>query len=313
MPQRHRRSGRLAAIAALLAAIGLVALTTPAAASALPRPAIGTSAAVSTSSLFVADTDTIGGVKIDTVVSELADDNVAVIGSRASESALAGVAADARKHGLQLSIVSLGVSLAEADAKLMAKDVQARVGGTVLVLTPDGAGQWSSELSGARQDDAKKAALSAGIDDVAAASAYEKSATAKGFPWVLVVVAIVVVAIAGAVVAGYLKRRRKQQEDHATLAELTAALNDRVGKLSPLVLAIAPRVDVANRPDLTSRFNQASSDYSTLRDRVATPLGSRKELDATTAEIADLEKRLGSLDQQLDTLLPGMEPPSPAG
>lgn len=310
MPQRHRRSGRLVPIAALLAAIGLLALAAPAA--AMPRPAVG-AAASTVSSLLVADTDTIGGVKIDTVVSELADDNVAVIGSRASESALAGVAKDARSRGLQLFIVSLSARLTEQDAKLMAQEVRSRVGGTVLVLTPTAGGEDSSTLSGNQQSAAKAAANRAGDDDVAASKAFVDSATSKGFPSVLLVVGVIVVVIIAVILVGYLKRRRKQQEDHASLAELTAALADRVGKLSPLVLAIAPRVDVANRPDLSARFNQASGDYTTLRDTVAEPLATRKEIDATTAAIADLEKRLGSLDEQLDTLLPGMEPPSPAG
>lgn len=309
MPQRRRRSRRLAVSGLLLAVTGVLAVTTPASAATAVHPP-GSAAAVF---MVSADQDTIGGVKVDDVVSALAKDNVAVIGSRASEPQLAQVAADARSHGLQLSIVSLGARLTQKDAQLMAQQVRARVGGTVLVLTPTSGAPDSGELSDNRRDQAIQAAKKAGDDDVAAARAFEKSATAKDFPWLLVVIGIVAVLIGAALVVGYLKRRRTQQEDHASLAELTTALSDRVGKLSPLVLAIAPRVDVADRPDLTARFNQASADYTSLRERLASPLATRKEVDASTADVANLEKRLGSLDEQLDTLLPGMEPPSPAG
>ncbi|MDQ6657661.1 MAG: hypothetical protein M3Z00_05465 [Actinomycetota bacterium] len=311
MPHRRRRPGRWPALAPLLAAIGLFALAAPAA--AMPSPAVAAAHAIGASAELVADVDTIGGIKIDTVVSELADDNVAVIGSRASESALAGVAAAAKSRGLQLAIVSLGARLTESDANLMAQELRSRVGGTVLVLTPTSGGVDSSTLSGTQQSAAKAAAAKAGDDDVAASTAFVDSATAKGFPTVLVVVGVIVVLIVAVIVAGYLRRRRTQQQDHASLAVRTAELADRVGKLSPLILAIAPRMDVAKRPDLSARFNQAGADYTTLRDAVAKPLATGSEIDAAAAEIADLQRRLGSLDEQLDTLLPGMEPPSPAG
>jgi len=314
MIEPSRRIRRLA-VGPLLAAIALLFGPAMSAWSAVRSTPGGVWATITAAVLnqSAADEDVIGGVRVADVVAALNDDHVAVIGSATDEARLAQVVSDARARNLELSVVSLKARLTVSDAKLMAAEVQTKVGGTVLVLTPTSGGLYSSELSGTQQDAAKAAAVAAGDDAVAAARAFADSATAKGFPWLLVVVGVVVLGILAVVGAGIWRRKRRADTDQQALAELSTHLSDRLGKLAPQILGIAPRLEVAKRPDLDARFDRASGDYSQLQARMATPLVRRQEIDAATAQIADLEKRLAAIDRELDTLLPGLEPPSPAG
>lgn len=257
--------------------------------------------------------DVIGGISVDDVVTSLADDHVAVVGSRFSEAELAQVVADARSENLMLSVVSVGEPLLKQVASDLTAEVHSRVGGTVLVISPQGSDQESSELSNAQQDDAQAALLAAGQDDVAAVRAYVDSATATGFPWTIVGIVALIAVVLGAVAFGAWRRHRQQQDDDEQLADLATGLSDRLGNLAPQVLGIAPRVEVAGRPDLEDRFNRASGDYAALKETLATPPQNRAEIDRTAASMSDLERRLDDLDTELDALLPGMEPPSAAG
>ncbi len=306
--------GRLAA-GSLLAAIALLIGPWPSASATVRSVAHGVPAAVTAAvpDRAAAGDDVIGGVRVADVVVALADNHVAVIGSAADEAQLAQVVSDARAKNLKLSVVSLKARLTQSDATLMAAEVRTQVGGTVLVLTPTSGGLDSSELSGTQQKTARAAAAAAGDDDVAAARAFADSATAKGFSWLLVVVGVIVLGILAVVGAGIWRRKRKAGTDLQALAELSTHLSDRLGRLAPQILGIAPRIEVAKRPDLDARFDRASGDYSQLQETLATPLGTRQAIDAATAQIAALEKRLAAIDQELDTLLPGLEPPSPAG
>lgn len=311
--QRHRPR-RFTVTGALI--VIFLALTVGAVSPAGAAPvAAGSSAGLSTVDRLLAapDDDTVAGISVTDVVNDLADDHVAVIGSGADPAALASIAAEARSNGVNLSIVSLSTRLTNDDARLLAEKVRSRVHGTVLVLTPTSGGQDSDELSGTKQDDAKAAAAAAGGDDVAAARAYMESATAKAFPWSLVIIGVIILVVIGAIVYGVIGRNRKKKADHDALADLTRGLSKRIETLAPLMLSIPPRIDLAKRPDLEDRFNRAGAEYTKLRDLVATPLGSRREVDATATDVAALEKTLDDIDQQLDVLLPGLEPPSPAG
>lgn len=256
---------------------------------------------------------TIGGVSVDQVVKALGDDHVAVIGSGADEAALAKIAAAARAKGLDLSIVSLSARLTSDYADTLAQQVLTRVHGTVLVLTPVSGAPDSDELSEKQQQDAAAAAKAAGGSDVSAAQAFADSATAKPFPWSLVVIGAIILVVIGAIVLGMRERTRKRKADHATLADLTQGLAKRVGVLGSLILGISARIGMVERPDLQARFGRGSAEYNRLRDQVATPLQSRTEVDAAAADIAALDKQLGDIDEQLDALLPGLEPPAPAG
>lgn len=257
--------------------------------------------------------ETVAGISVDAVVASLAGDHVAVVESRFSESALAEVVADARAKNLELSVVSVGARLIKQDAQELAAVVASRVGGTVLVLSPTAGGQYSSQLSSTQQKDAQTALGAAGDDDVAGVRAYVESATAAGFPWALVGIVVLIVAVLGAVAFGAWRRHRRQQDDDEQLADLATGLSHRLGKLAPQVLGLAPRVEVAGRPDLEERFNRASGDYASLKETLSTAPKNRAEIDRSAATLSDLERRLGALDRELDALLPGMEPPSPAG
>ncbi|WP_029135913.1 Rv1476 family membrane protein [Nakamurella lactea] len=305
--QRHRRRRWVptGVLVLILAFLGL----------ASGGPAFGESASAAPAgpSAGIFDGDTIGGVSVDDVVSALGTNHVAVIGTTASESELAQIAQQARDGGVNLSIVSLKTRLTSKDAQTLAGEIKARVGGTVLVLTPDSAAQYSDELSGSQQSAAEAAVKAAGGDDVSAARAYMESATAKPFPWSLVVIGLVALVVIGAIVYGVIGRNRRKKADHEALADLTLGLGKRLQVLAPLMLTITSRIGLVDRPDLADRFNRASGDYTRLGGVVATPLTSRAEVDRTAAEIATVEKTLDDIDRQLDTLLPGLEGPSPAG
>lgn len=295
MPEVRRHPIHRAWLLVLLAPLWLLlAGTGPAAAAAAPE-------------------DVIGGISVDAVVASLADDHVAVVESRFSEPALAQVVADARSENLMLSVVSVGDRLLASDAQELAAVVQSRVGGTVLVLSPTAGGQYSSELSTSQQEDAQSALLAAGDDDVAGVRAYVDSATSEGFPWAIVGIVVLIAGVLGAVAFGAWRRHRQQQDDDEQLADLATGLSDRLANLAPQVLGLAPRVEVAGRPDLEDRFNRASGDYAVLKETLATPPQNRAEIDRTAASMSDLERRLDDLDTELDALLPGIEPPSPAG
>lgn len=259
------------------------------------------------------DGGTVAGISIDAVVASLGEDHVATIGSRFSERALAQVVADARAKNLELSVVSVGDRLIKSDAQELAAEVASRVGGTVLVLSPTAGGQYSSQLSSTQQQDARSALLAAGDDDVAAARAYVDSATATGFPWAIVGIVVLIAAVLGAVAFGAWRRHRQREDDDEQLADLASGLSHRLGKLAPQVLGIVPRVEVAGRPDLQERFDRASADYAVLKETLSTPPQNRAEIDRSAASLSDLERRLDVLDRELDALLPGLEPPSPAG
>lgn len=254
----------------------------------------------------------IGSVDVDRAVSDIQATGVALAGgSTADANALRQVVRDARDKKLRLSVVSVGVNLTGADAEALARAVQSRVNGTVLVLSTDSSADFTNELSESQRSDARAAAVAAGRDDVAAARGYAEAATAEGFPWFIVVICVVVALIIGAVIWGLLRRNKSHQMDEQQLADLTAALRQRIQRLAPLVLSVGARVDVAGRPDLSDRFARASGEFSRLQETLATPLTSRAEVDSATARVADVEKSMGRLDAELDDLLPGMEPPSP--
>jgi hypothetical protein len=297
MQEQRSRPWRFAALGVLMVIFGV----------------LGGGAGPAGAAVTVSDGETVAGISVDEVVSALADNHVAVLDSTASESDLAAIAADARSKGLNLWIVSLSKRLTNDDAKQLAELIRARLHGTVLVLSPTAGGQDSDELSGSQQADAQAAAIAAGSDDVAAARAYLESATAKGFPWPLVIIGMLVLVVIGAIAYGLIRRNRKKSADHEALADLTKGLQNRLQVLAPLMLTITSRIGLVDRPDLADRFNRAGADYTRLGGEVATPLTSRAEVDRAAAEVATVEKTLDDIDRQLDALLPGLEGPSPAG
>ncbi|NNG34346.1 DUF6676 family protein [Nakamurella aerolata] len=257
-------------------------------------------------------TEVIGSVNVDQAVRDVQASGVALAGgSTADANALRQVVSSARGKKLQLSVVSVGFNLTGADAEALAKAVQSRVNGTVLVLSTDSSADYTNELSESQRADARAASVAAGRDDVAAARAYANAATAEGFPWFIVMICVVVAVIVGAIIWGLVRRNKSHQMDEQQRADLTAALRQRLERLAPLVLSVGSRVDVAGRPDLSDRFARASGEFSQLQEELATPLSSRGEVDSTTARVAEVEKVMGRLDAELDDLLPGMEPPSP--
>lgn len=320
-----RSLGRLAAaLVAALVAVALLAVgwAGAAQASVAAQPSVAARAMVTAQAsvtppgaevVSAPGDDVIGGISVDEVVAALGDDHVAVLaGSTTSESELAAVAKIGWDKGFKIYLVSLGRNLLEADAKALATQVLTQTGGTVLVMCPITGAVQSETMSTNEQQRALDAYLSQ-QGDVASAKAFIESATSPGFPWVLVLLVLLVVAVLVGLGWQVLQRRRKNEASAEALAELTKGLAERLGKVAPLMLSISPRVDLAGRPDLKDRFQQSSTEYTELLSTTSTPLPSRAAVNETGARIAALEKRLGDLDAALDELLPGIEPPAPAG
>lgn len=259
-----------------------------------------------------ADGGIIGGINVDQAVADLQDDGVAVISSSTSVSSLASIVADAKRKGLAFGVLATGVNMSETDCSRLAQTLSNATHLTVLVLTPGPGHAISPVLSASVLQDAQKAAAAAGLNDVAATQAFVGVATQKSSgPWVTIGIIAAVILLGG----GFLlwsRRRRTAAAEHQR-DDLTAGLKDRWSKLAPQILGLSARVEVLGRPDLEARFDQASSDYSTLQPIFAAPIADQAVLDSTTATVADLEQRLGALDAEVDALAPGIEPPSPAG
>ena len=125
--------------------------------------------------------ETIGGVSIPDVLSDLGDDNVALVNSSVDADALAAEVSSARTAGLELSVVSIGDKISDSDAGAVADALFKTVKGTVLVLTPTLVTSRSDQLTSAQLKAANKAA-SSGSDDVAAAQKYVASALGADAP-----------------------------------------------------------------------------------------------------------------------------------
>ena len=109
------------------------------------------------------------------MLSDLEDDNVAMVNSKADADGMAAAVADARTGGLDLSVVSIGDDVSNTDAGDIADAVFKDVKGTVLVLTPSTITSRSDQLTSAQLKAANHAASSAS-DDLAAVQQYTASA-----------------------------------------------------------------------------------------------------------------------------------------
>jgi hypothetical protein len=257
-------------------------------------------------------------VDVDALVTaalgQLADSPVALLGDPdARADALAEVARDARSRGITLWIIAIGdASLTQADTDAVAERIRNRQGGTVIALSPRFVAVFSDEVDTDAQQAAADAAGRAG-GDVAAARAAVDSLTATGFPWLPVIIAVIAAVLIAAVAGGLWEKRRRSRADAGALAALTTALADRVGALAPAIVRLSDQVDLLGRADVTDRFNQASSDYNTLRDELGTPLPSRRAVTGADRRVSELEATVTELTATADAALAPRTGPTGAG
>jgi hypothetical protein len=241
---------------------------------------------------------------VTAALQQLAGSPVALLSDPGADAdTLAQVAQDARGRGITLWIVAIGDdSLTQADTDAVADRVRDHKGGTVIALSPGFVSVFSDQVDAGAQQDAAEAAGRAGSDTAAARAALD-SLTAKGFPWLAVIIGVIAAVLIAAVAGGLWEKRRRSKADAGALARLTAGLADRVGALAPAIVTLSDQVDLIRRADVTDRYNQASSDYNTLRDTLATPLPSRRAVAAGDRKVSALEFTVTDLTATVNAAL----------
>jgi hypothetical protein len=300
----HGRSARSAAHAGAVIAMLFALVVTVGggvvAASVTAAPGIASAPASAPPAGRDGDVDTL----VTGALQQLAGSSVALLDDPdANADALAEVAQDARVDGITLWIVAIGDdSLTQADTDAIADRVRDRKGGTVIALSPGFVSVFSDQADTDAQQAAAEAAGRAGSDAAAARAALD-SLTAKGFPWLAVVIGVVAAVLVAAVAGGLWEKRRRSKADAGALARLTTGLADRVGALAPAIVRLSDQVDLIARADVTDRSNQASSDYNTLRDLLGTPLPSRRAVTTADRRVSALESTVTDLVATVDSAL----------
>ena len=118
---------------------------------------------------------TIAGIDLDSVLTDLESTNVAAVESDVDLDKLADAVNDARAHGLQLAVLSIGSKISDDDTASISDSLFASLGGTVLVLSPSLVSARSEQLTSAQRDAAIKAAAS-GKNDLQAVTKFIESA-----------------------------------------------------------------------------------------------------------------------------------------
>jgi hypothetical protein len=292
-----------AVLALLVVALALLAPGTAAAQPATASPARAASSDPAGIALRTGDVRAV----VTAALRQLNRSAVALVaGSTADPGPLTAVTTDARHRDVSLWIVSVGPDqpLSQDQTNSVGDQVLGAKGGTVIVLSADWITIRSDSYSSDARQAASDAAAGAGSSDAAAARAALDSLTAKAFPWgwviLAVVIAVVVVALAGA----WWERRRRRRADADELARLTSALADRVGALAPTIVTLSDQVPLSGRSDLVDRFNQASADYNTLRDRLAKPLASRRAVRTMDGKVGALESTIADLSTAVGAVTP---------
>ncbi len=116
----------------------------------------------------------IAGIGIAAVLADLNAGHVAVVDSAADPRTLASLVDGARAQGLDLSVVTIGRDIDDADTSRLADALFTRIGGTLLVLSPSLVSARSEQLTDEQRDAAVGAAAD-GTDDEQATSAFVDS------------------------------------------------------------------------------------------------------------------------------------------
>jgi len=288
MPSSARRAGSIAALLSLLLLLTMAPAPLADARSTTAAP--------------------VGGVDIDAVVEDLADDHVAIVGTVAgSEADWAAVVNDARDAHLNLSVVVLGTSPDGATPTEVAEAVLGQIKGTVLVLSPASSDGHSIGLAsndvGQAQVDAVVAELDGSAATPATAQAVVDRLMGDGFPWLLVGVGGLIVIVCLGVAYGLWRGRQHRRRGADAPAELTAWLRTRLAEEAGRLGGLAQQVAGTRRDDLRSRLQDAEAEREAILAVLDDGPLDRARIDAVAGRLATLDGEVSKLCADVDAAL----------
>ena len=294
MPLSARRTGAMGALAGLF--VLLTAFT------ALIAPAAGARS--------IGQAVPVGGVDIDAVVTELADDHVAIVGTVGQpEADWAAVVSTARDAHLNLSVVVLGTAPVGATPTDVATAVLGQVKGTILVQSPatsDGhtVGLASNDV-GQAEVDSVVAELDGSAPTPETAQAVVDRLTDDGFPWLLVVVGGLIVVLCLGVAYGLWRGRQHRRDRVEAPAELIAWLRTRLAEMVGRLAGLAGPVAGTGRDDLRTRLLDAQRESEAIAAVLQDEPVDRARIDAVAGRLATLDGELAALRTDVDAARAG--------
>lgn len=157
------------------------------------------------------------GTDMDEIRADLADDHVAAPAGE-DQVALAEIVADAREHGIPLSVVVVpGNPWHDSQLRDLATELGKSEQGTVAVFSDDWIGTYSDTISRVRLEWAEDKAKYKGGDSTAAVGIFtDRLEQPEGISWTVltgVLLALTVLAVGGLY---WIKARRREREPAAT-------------------------------------------------------------------------------------------------
>ncbi len=128
----------------------------------------------------------VAGMDVDAIAAQSNDDHVVVVtGAPVDRAVLLAQVQRARSANVPLTVVAVPQELTADAGDQFANELMRRVGGTVLLLSPNGRYAQSDSVGESLLAAALTAAVAA-PGDAAAATAFVDEVTARSFPWALI-------------------------------------------------------------------------------------------------------------------------------
>ena len=213
---------------------------------------------------------------ISDIEDELRVDHVYVEdGAEGSEAGLRAVVADAADTGMTLYIVSISGS--NTDAESLANSLRARLGGTVLVVTPESLGASSAALAESLTnrgldaftgtiEEGSAAFVAAVSDQLVAGEGGSGGSDGGGSGLTVLVVLLVIVGLIVVLVIWVRSRNRTRVKHELTVRR--TAVTDELGDIGHDILTLADRVTVADNSEATAHFRSGNEQYLELQDQL---------------------------------------------
>ncbi len=126
------------------------------------------------------DPGVIAGIHLASVLADLESSHVAGIDSSADLDKLRSTVDRARSKGLQMSVVSIGKKISNADTSAISSELFAVLGGTLLVLSPSLVSARTDQLTNSQRHKALKAAADAKGDEKAVTKFIDSALASTG-------------------------------------------------------------------------------------------------------------------------------------